>query len=92
MSRIKITKADLEAIAKRTGRDLGIDLQVDVSRFCVELYAKVNDDFRKVTTFNNKVEARRSLIAMSTFQLLKLQNGSYVEPDSQSIEQEVINH
>ena len=92
MSRIKITKADLEAIAKRTGRDLGIDLQVDVSRFCVELYAKVNDDFRKVTTFNNKVEGRRSLIAMSTFQLLKLQNGSYVEPDSQSIEQEVINH
>lgn len=92
MSRIKITKADLEAIAKRTGRDLGIDLQVDVSRFCVELYAKVNDDFRKVTTFNNKIEARRSLIAMSTFHLLKLQNGSYVEPDSQSIEQEVINH
>ena len=92
MSRIKITKADLEVIAKRTGRDLGIDLQVDVSRFCVELYAKVNDDFRKVTTFNNKVEGRRSLIAMSTFQLLKLQNGSYVEPDNQSIEQEVINH
>lgn len=65
---------DLEALARSVGKDIGLELDLITSPYDLELYANVKGEFRRVTSFATKQEARRALLAFSTIIVLKKQS------------------